>query len=285
LGLVETAPGDHDLDSVLSWLRQEDPVRLRERILSGHFCDCDVATVASAARGDASAVERVLADPQLAHKEGDLIDALRAVFLLPAPEMINGLVEVIGRARVEGFGAFEEAWAAALERDAIDKRMTVANAANPRELIETVTNGITFEVPPGATRLVIVPSVSLRPWTLIADFDDSLLVCCPVSEEALSLDPEAPPSWLVATYRALGDEKRLRLLRRLSESPASLAELTEFMGMAKSTVFHHIGVLRAAGLVRVSLDADQTVSTYSLRTESIPDRSALIEQYLQPSRK
>jgi len=206
--------------------------------------------------------------------------------MLDAEEMVGGLIEVMIEARKGAFQPFERQWADALERDAIDKRIDVSNASGPRELIETVSNGISYEVPPGVRRIVVIPSVSLRPWTLITDFAEGLLVCCPVSEEALNSDPDAPPSWMVATYRALGDEKRLRMLRRLAENPASLAELTEYLGLAKSTVFHHIGVLRAAGLVRVALAADDRENlTYSLRFDSIPDRAALIEQYLSPARK
>ena len=130
-------------------------------------------------------------------------------------------------------------------------------------------------------RLVFIPSVSLRPWTLITDHDDALLVCYPVAEEHLVVDPEAPPAALLAVYKALGDDKRMRLLRKLSEGPATLAELTEHVGMAKSTVFHHMAVLRAAGLVRV-LFVDGQVSTYGLRLGSVPDHASLLTQYLNP---
>jgi DNA-binding transcriptional ArsR family regulator len=285
LGVVEGAPGPHDLDSVLGWLEDQDPAWLRERLMSEQFCDFDQSLVAAASGGNPEAVEKLLADPQMDHKELHFKDALRQSFALDSTETVSGLIEVLRRARSEGFGPYEKEWTSALERDAVDKRIAVASASSPRELVETVSNGISYEIPPGVRRLVIVPSVSLRPWTLITDFGDGLLVCCPVSEEALNSDPEAPPAWLVATYRALGDEKRLRLLRRLADGPASLAELTEHMGMAKSTVFHHIGVLRAAGLVRVLLGPDKESTNYSLRTDSIPDRDSLIDLYLQPPRK
>jgi len=284
LGVIARSPLPHDLDSVLAWLAGQEPDWLRSQLMEEHFCDLDPATAAAVVAGDEAAVDKMMESENLAHKGPELLAALRSSFLLPAVEVAAGLVEVLRSARQEAFRPFEAEWAAALERDADDKRIAVANSTNPKELIERVTNGISFEVPPGVGRLVIIPSVSLRPWTLITDHDAALLVCCPVSEEAINSDPEAPPGWLVATYRALGDDKRLRLLRRLSDSPASLAELTEFMAMAKSTVFHHIGVLRAAGLVRVEMDEDQS-PTYSLRLDSIPDRDSLLDHYLKPQTK
>lgn len=284
IGVIARSPLPHDIDSALAWLEAQDPTWLRSQLMEEHFCDLDPATTAAAVGGDVEAIDQLLQSESLAHKEPEFRDALRSSMLLPAAEMAAGLVEVVRRVRKEAFSPFEAQWAAALDRDAIEKRIAVANSTNPRELIDKVTNGIIFEVPPGVGRLVIIPSVSLRPWTLITDHDDALLVCCPVSEEAINSDPEAPPGWLVATYRALGDDKRLRLLRRLSEQPASLAELTEFMAMAKSTVFHHIGVLRAAGLVRVTMDQDHS-PTYSLRLDSIPDRTSLVDLYLKPLKK
>lgn len=288
LGVIEAAPVSHDLDHVIPWLEAQDPKEMRTRLMTAQFSDFDPDLVAAAAEGDASAVDELLSQPQMAHKEPSHKEALRSAFLLPSDEVMTGIVEVMKRARREAFQPHEADWTAALARDAIEKRVAVANAANPRELIETVSNGISYDVPPGVRRVVIIPSVALRPWTLITDSGDGLLVCCPVSEDSLIADPDAPPAWLVATYRALGDEKRLRLLRRLAERPATLAELTEFMGMAKSTVFHHMGVLRAAGLVRVTLssqDRDKENTTYSLRFDSIPDRAALIDLYLNPTAK
>ena len=286
LGVIEGAPVPHNPDSVIEWLKAQDPTFVRQRLIAEQFCDFDPKVVAEAASGDTTALDMLLDDPQIRHKEADFKSSLRASMMLDAEEMVGGLIEVMIEARKGAFQPFERQWADALERDAIDKRIDVSNASGPRELIETVSNGISYEVPPGVRRIVVIPSVSLRPWTLITDFAEGLLVCCPVSEEALNSDPDAPPSWMVATYRALGDEKRLRMLRRLAENPASLAELTEYLGLAKSTVFHHIGVLRAAGLVRVALAADDRENlTYSLRFDSIPDRAALIEQYLSPARK
>ena len=39
-----------------------------------------------------------------------------------------------------------------------------------------------------------------------------------LADEFLNLNPEAPPSWMVRFYKALSDEKRLRILRRLSDA-------------------------------------------------------------------
>ena len=52
-------------------------------------------------------------------------------------------------------------------------------------------------------------------------------------------------------FRAIGDGTRMRILGRLAQSPATILELAEGLGMPKGTVGHHVGVLVDAGLVHV----------------------------------
>lgn len=279
ISAVEAAPHPHTIDSVIGWLEAADPVALRTLVLSDKFADIDPQVRAAAAKGEPEAVARVMAEADAQRFNKDFCSSLESFLELPADRLLPLVVDVLRRARLEAFSAIEEEWTGAIERDAASKEPLVANAGSPKELIDTVSNGISYDLPAGIRRLVLVPSVALRPWTLITDRDDTLMVCYPVAEESIAFDPDAPPARLLAVYRALGDEKRLRLLRRLSEQPATLTELAEYLGLAKSTVFHHIGVLRAAGLVRVIYDQGQ-VSTYGLRLQTVPDGAAMLDLYL-----
>jgi DNA-binding transcriptional ArsR family regulator len=278
---VESAPVPHTVDSVIEWLDVADPVALRTLVLSEKFADIDPRVREAAAKGEPEAVAKVMAEADAQRFNKDYCSSLESFLELPADRLLPLVVEVLRRVRLEAFAAFEEEWTGAIERDAASKEPLMASAGSAKELIESVTKGISYDLPAGIRRLVLVPSVVLRPWTLITDRDDTLIVCYPVAEESIAFDPDAPPAWLLAVYRALGDDKRLRLLRRLSEQPATLTELTEHLGLAKSTVFHHIGVLRAAGLVRVLFDEGH-VSTYGLRLEAVPDGAALLNLYLNP---
>ena len=80
--------------------------------------------------------------------------------------------------------------------------------------------------------------------------------------------------------KALGDEKRLRILRVLSEGEKTLMELAEMFGVAKTTMHHHMIVLRSAGLVSVGVGQKR----YRLRTETVPDVGALLSGYLGENR-
>ncbi len=181
------------------------------------------------------------------------------------------------------FAPFEMAWLRALTASGRSTR-TLAGTLDPEALIERVSNGIAYDIPFGTSKLVLVPSVGIRPWTLVSGAGNALVVFYPVADEHLDADPDAPPRWLVSLHKALGDERRLRMLRRIAESEVGLAELTDLLGLAKSTVFHHIGVLRSAGLVRVRL-ADETTPTYTLRSDVLEDARGMLDDYLRPPRR
>ena len=50
-------------------------------------------------------------------------------------------------------------------------------------------------------------------------------------------------------HKALADVNRLRIVRRLAEAEATVAELVDQVGLSQPLVSWHLGRLRAAGLV------------------------------------
>jgi DNA-binding transcriptional ArsR family regulator len=169
----------------------------------------------------------------------------------------------------------ERTTARVLKRSARAAR-ALAERLAPEELVDTLTRGIRYTPEPGIRRVLLVPHVVSRPWSIFTEAGDTKIVCFGVAETHVTGD--APPDPLVAAYKALGDETRLRILRRLAEGPASLHELTELVGLAKSTVHGHLLVLRTGGLVI----ADVSRKTgYRLRRETLAESAALLETYLE----
>ena len=61
--------------------------------------------------------------------------------------------------------------------------------------------------------------------------------------------PEGSLGPSAAVFAALGDDARLRLVRRLtSEGPLSITRLTEGTGISRQAVTKHLHVLQSAGL-------------------------------------
>lgn len=189
------------------------------------------------------------------------------------------LVGVLRKAH-EGLGDRLAEFAPMLDHDAgltrfLSRRMGVS------QLIETVTNGISYRPEPGVRRIVLIPSYFIRPWNLMFGFGDGQYFLYPMSDEAASADRDTPPSWMVQMFKALGDERRLRLLRRLGEGPAGLAELADYLELAKSTTHHHLRTLRAAGLVRAVLEGQlKEEMHYELRQDMFPEAVSFVSRYL-----
>ncbi len=282
-GLAASSPHPHDPDRVLTWLGRIDPQRLRRWLIGSidHFRNSGL--IEEAAEGNREALDSLLGDELDDEQRGKVIGLLE----IDPVELRDRMVGALARFRTEVFSSDEQDFGAAVGRAAVARRAT-ANLDDAKTVIEEVTNGLDYEIPLGVTRVILIPSVVLRPLSLIDQFRDTLLVFYAVADEFLDSDPEAPPSWMVRTYKALGDERRLRILRRLSEEETSLDDLTELLGLSKSTVHHHISVLRAAGLVRVHISKDKGAfkhesKTYALREQPLVNTGNLLDSYLRTS--
>lgn len=277
--LMLSAPHPHDPVRVLAWLASVDDARLRRWLIGYHAHVDDQGLVELAAEGDEEAITTLLG--AYAEEKPELADHLK--WLAETDGLALRYAETLTRFRDEVFAEFEDDFAGAIGRAAAARRAAPPRAS-AKEVVEEVTSGIDFEIPLGVTRVVLIPSVITRPLSLIDGHRGDLVVYYGIADEYIDTDPEAPPSWLVRLYKALSDDKRLRILRRLGEGPTSLDELTEMLGLTKSTVHHHIGLLRGAGLVRVRVPPDEAKGKhreYTLRQQVLGDASAFLDSYLR----
>ena len=158
-----------------------------------------------------------------------------------------------------------------IDADAATRRRLV-DRVPPLRLIEETTNGIAYQQEPGISTAVLIPTVINRPWVTIAERGPEKYFYYPAAE------PATPPERRPATvYNALGDETRLRILRRLARGPITLSDLAEELGLAKSTVHQHMVLLRDARLIQTLLGA---AHGYRL-AEDRPDLEELLRIYLK----
>lgn len=81
-----------------------------------------------------------------------------------------------------------------------------------------------------------------------------------------------------ALLAAVGDPHRRVILDALRERPRAVGELGELLPIAQSGVSRHLGILRDAGLVEVTSDAQRRI--YALR----PDALEELDRWLAPYR-
>ena len=76
---------------------------------------------------------------------------------------------------------------------------------------------------------------------------------------------------LLAFFKALGDEKRLKIVGLLAQKSLCVEELAAILDLSAATVSHHLRKLVEAGLVAAS--AEGYYNVYSLRAETLREMS------------
>ncbi len=270
VGLAHAAGKTRSMTRFIEHIHAMDSVELRTELLQGscHKQTIPAEDLAAAAKGDADAIDRVAAMSCIS-------SGLETWIRMPVKETTTRLVALLTAVN-DVLGASISDSLPALRRDADEKRALARSKDAPR-LVETATNGVTFKPLPHVEGVVLIPSKIIRPWTVIIERGGLRIFAYSVADEHLLADPDAPPNYLVDLYKALADERRLRMLSILSEGDASLMEIAEKVDLAKSTTHHHLRILRSAGLVRVTVGESKS---YGLRREGVPEAARLLDAYL-----
>ena len=273
----------HDLDppgtveALLDAVSATEPDALRLTLL-GYYSKrsrrrCPPEVILAAAAGNRDAERRFIADTS----DGPECErALAGALGTDATALRTLTLDVLYGWREAGWSAYEsEAWPV-IERDAQRLRQR-ASEVDVDTLLEEATKGASVWPAVGIESVEIFPTWVLRPWMFHWEQGRTLLVGVAVPPEHVAADPDEPPERLVRLTRALGDERRLRVLRYLTTGAYALGELSEHFSIPKTTLLHHLVVLRSAGLVRVG---PGTSGRYSLQAGAPLELSRLLDAYL-----
>ena len=277
MGLAYDTPAPRDLPAFFDHLRQTDADEIRLHLVQFYAREIRRMTPATVIRaavdGDAEAKAEFL---RTSHPKWEpWTDYLRAILDADGEALKAELIDVLEAWAERVFKPESRTIMPIIERDAEVKR-DLARELPIDRFVTTATNGVEFAPRPGIDRIVMVPSFVTRPLVSYLEFGEVLLIIYPVADESISADSDTPPLRLVRLSKALGDEKRLRILRALADGEKTLMELAEMFGVAKTTMHHHMIVLRSAGLISVGVGSKR----YRLRHESVPDVGALLSGYL-----
>lgn len=281
LAIVFDCPPPRDVPTLLAFLKDLNPLELRLHQLGYYDRQHRRATspdiIYRAAQGDSEA-QKILLKTSFPN-DANWQRTLRWILSLDMLASKNMLEEMLSRWYEDVFRQQEADILPILERDVEAKRALTA-AVSPEQLIEIAT-GLEYIPGPGIERVVLIPSYILRPWNADAERGNTMIFCYPVAEESILADSDAPPTRLVNLAKALADERRLRILKKLATESYTLQELAEDFGVAKTTMHHHLITLRSAGLVRMRT----TDKRYSLRSDMIEGTGELLERYLFGTRE
>ena len=216
-------------------------------------------------------LESMEAAPKLASILGPLLDKDPAAVVADFHRALRGVHASVGAEMLaEAIGP--------MQREVVARRQQLAAGRHPGELVVEATNGYELSEDLPVERVLLLPSYWFRPWLIINRLDVTEVLTSPVADEHLALPSAAPPPALVKLTKALGDEGRLRLLRRMGGGPITLADAMDELDLAKTTAHHHLSILRQAGLVVIRGEGRD--SRYALRAHAPTAAATALEEYL-----
>ncbi|MEI2663021.1 ArsR/SmtB family transcription factor [Rossellomorea sp. LJF3] len=168
----------------------------------------------------------------------------------------------------------QETLSGILTRDRQSK-VEMSKKLNPEALVEWATGGINYLPEPAVHTVLLIPQSIYRPWNVEGDVEGVKVFYYPVANESIYPEDKNMPSYfLVQKHKALGDEARLRMVKFLKDSERTLQEITNELDMGKSTVHHHLKILRSARLVEIR------DGKYRLKENAVQSLSNELNHYL-----
>ncbi len=129
-------------------------------------------------------------------------------------------------------------------------------------LLEEVAPGVHYG-PQVLDDVVLVTSPQVAPILVVVDEVDRTVILHPPLGDEGATDAGAQ---LRDLGRAVGDATRLRLLQELRTGPRTLVDLTTALDSPRTTLLHHLALLRSAGLIEIAV-VDGEPNVYTLRVD------------------
>ena len=277
ISLVYASPAPRDVPSFLGHLRKTDAEEITLTLLGyyerGYRRAAEPEVMRRAIAGDRDAQREL-------HRSyypewGEWHGFLRSMFEREPAATKAELITVLEGWEKAVWREEEPKLMPILERDAESKRALAAELPLER-FTEVATNGVEYLPRPGVREVVLTPTFVNRPWVSTTEYRDVDILTYPVADESVTAETDAPPLRLVRLAKALGDERRLRILRILGSGDKTLMELAELFEVPKTTMHHHMIALRSAGLVTLTSGTKR----YRLRRDAVPDVGELLRVYL-----
>lgn len=162
-----------------------------------------------------------------------------------------------------------------LKRD-VESKKKAQDRMHPEAFVEWATQGRAYAPEPSVYQVLLIPQYVYRPWNVEADLLGTKVLYYPVAKSSIDpLKADEPSEQLVQQYKALGDTTRMMMLKKLMKRSMSLKELTEAFGMGKTTVHHHLKLLKAARVLK------QDGQHYTVNPVVISEMSKELERFLE----
>lgn len=149
----------------------------------------------------------------------------------------------------------------------------LSELGGPR-LLERVAPGIHYG-PDVLGRVTLVTSLRTAPILVSVDEIDQTVILHPPLTEAGTTDAAAQ---LRELGRALGDDTRIRILQELRATDLTLADLCSALDSPRTTLLHHLALLRSAGLIDLTVRSGEP-NVYALESRGFETLAAAAQGF------
>jgi DNA-binding transcriptional ArsR family regulator len=188
-------------------------------------------------------------------------------------------IKIVKKWKKEYFDQLDISVMTALEADYLQKREQM-DQNKPFDFVEKVTNGFVLRGFDDLTQVILYPTYHSSPIVTYSHYRHLHIYGYPVDITPISEGEPSPT--LMQRGIVLSDKNRLQILRFLGKEEKSFTDIVKFIGLAKSTVHHHMVHLRASGLVQIIL-SPATTERYRLREKGLQNIFQHYFQFLFPS--
>ena len=203
-------------------------------------------------------------------------DTLRHLLARDPDEIRDEFADLIRTWQTRVYGPLEAESVATMARS-LQTFVAAIEGLPLEQIVDRAVPGVTFVPEAGQTEVILNPSLAVRPLWAVTDHRTANVFAFPAPAEAG--EHVEPPSRLVALGKAIGDETRLRILRELATQPATPPDLADRMGIPRTSLLHHLRILREADLIAVQVH-DTAYHQYHVRDEHFGEIERLLESYL-----
>ena len=149
------------------------------------------------------------------------------------------------------------------------------------ELMLELSQGVKMAALEQADLVLFAPSYWITPLVMYDSMiENQWVVLFGARPAEVALVPgEVIPDAMLRALKALSDPTRLLILRYLSGQPQTPTQLAKRLRLRPPTVIHHLSALRLAGLVYVTLDA-QEEKRYTVREPAVNETFKILRKFL-----
>lgn len=277
LGLAAETKGDRSATDYLAHLRSTSAVEV-VRHACGRYRRAVLHGVSGQVIDDAIAGDPAARKQFVSMSWPDVPEWQRSLRFL-----LGGSPEPMAEALIDAFQhwhdvaiAQEEARLADAQKAVIEHLAAESGAWHADALLRRVLPDVDYDPPADLESMTFVPVSSTRPLAIILDHGMDTMFLFDLGAPST---PDTPPERLVQLGKALADPLRLRALRILATGPHTLGDLAAELGVPRTSLAHHISVLRAAGLLTHTIE-DGRWGRLTLRADAVADIEPMFRDFV-----